>query len=135
MGNGIITRRGAVNENYEGYVLKTGTYKSVSGTDESLSITMENGCIPLTAYVYSYYRVGDGETVSHTIATNKSTAVNSRVKGDASGDWCTSTFNADLTQKLTLDEMKEITTVTATRSSYQYDDFTLTVTKWLEPIQ
>lgn len=124
--------------NYAGYMLKTGTYKTTSATGSgstSLSLTMGNGCIPLSAYVYSKYRVGEGKTVSHTIGTNKSTAINTRVKGDASGDWYESSFNADLTQGMTLEEMKQITTVTASRSSFQYEDFSLTITKWLEPIQ
>ena len=120
---------------YPGYRLCSGTYKTTSGTGTSLSVTMENGCIPLSARVYSKYRVGDGKTVSHTIKTNKSTAITSRVKGDASGDWYESTFNADLTQALSVEEMQAITTVTAERSSYQYDSFTLTITKWLEPIE
>lgn len=120
---------------YPGYKLKTGTYKSVSGDSTSLSITMENGCIPLTAYMYSKYRVGDSKTISHTVKTNKSTAISSRQKGDASGDWYESLFNADLTQGLTLEEMQEITKVEATRSGFQWESFVLEVTKWLEPIE
>ena len=120
---------------YPGYRLCSGIYKTVSGTSTSLSIAMENGCIPLSAYVYSKYRVGDAKTISHTIGTNKSTAINTRVKGDASGDWYESSFNVDLTQKLSMEDMQSITMVTAERSSYQYDAFELTITKWLEPIE
>lgn len=120
---------------YPGYKLRTGTYKSVNGDSTSLSIAMENGCIPLSAYVYSKYRVGSSKTVSHTIGTNVTTAISTRVKGDASGDWYDSSFNADLIQGLSMENMQAITMVTAKRSSYQYDAFKLTITKWLEPIE
>lgn len=121
---------------YPGYRLKTGTYKKVSESKaKTLTIEMSDGCIPLSAYIYSVFNIGDAST-SHRVYTNtNSSVINISFRASSAGGEKSASFNADLTGASSFEDIKKITSVSVTRSSYGLGDFSMTINKWLEPIE